>query len=65
MVVPKWLCSVEITCLIVCLPVKQLLELAKLACIYLVYKIEVCAKMNLSSYFYHSTKFSVCSLGAD
>ena len=65
MIVPMWWHSVEITCLIVCLPLKQLLELAKRACIYLAYKIKVCAKTNLSRYFCHSIKFSVCSLGGD
>ena len=45
--------------------VKQLLELAKRVCICLVYKIEVYAKMSLSCYFYHSTQFSVCSLGGE
>ena len=45
--------------------VKQLLELAKRVCIYLVYKIEVYAKMSLSCYFYHSTQFSVCSLSGE
>ena len=56
---------VSITSSIVCLAIKQLLEVAKGVCIYLVYKIEVSAKMILSCYFHNSTKFLVFSLGGD
>ena len=60
-----WMHCVSITCSIVCSAVKQLLDLARRVCIYLVYKTEVYAKMSLSCYFYHATKFLACSLGGD